>query len=80
MLPVPYEFVHSIAAESDALECYWRESDRSFTGFVAEVWFASLPSDFARRWSAIVGYAVVVRCISNGPGQFVVSVPVCFTP
>ncbi len=42
-LSVPFDFVATLAAEFGAVECCWRESDRSFTGFVAEVWFESLP-------------------------------------
>lgn len=76
---VPFEFVASLAAEFGAVECYWRESDRSFTGFVAECWFSSLPSDFSVRWSAVVGYSVLVRCVSSGPAPFAVSVP-CVVP
>jgi hypothetical protein len=79
MLSVPFEFVCGLAIEFGASECCWRESDRSFTGFVAEVWFDSLPREFAVRWSRVVGYSVVVRCPSSGPGRFVVSVP-CVVP
>ena len=76
MRSVPFEFVSGLAAEFGAVECCWRESDRSFTGFVAEVWFSSLPSEFAARWSAVVGYSLLVRCVLAGPGRFAVSVPV----
>jgi hypothetical protein len=76
MRSVPFEFVAGLAAEFGAVECCWRESDRSFTGFVAEVWFSSLPSQFASRWSAVIGYLVRVRCVSVGPDRFAVSVPV----
>jgi hypothetical protein len=79
MLSVPFEFVSGLAVEFGAVECCWRESDRSFTGFVAEVWFDSLPREFAVRWSRVVGYSVVVRCPSSGPGRFAVSVP-CVVP
>lgn len=79
MLPVPFDFVASLAADFGAVSCSWRESDRSFSGFVAEVWFDSLPSDFAVRWSGVVGYSVLVRCVSSGPGRFCVSVP-CSVP
>ncbi|PSN18016.1 hypothetical protein C7271_14710 [filamentous cyanobacterium CCP5] len=79
MQAVPFEFVQGLAAEFGAVECYWRESDRSFTGFVAEVWFSSLPSEFSVKWSAVVGYSVVVRCPSSGPAAFAVSVP-CTVP
>ncbi|HLO52165.1 MAG TPA: hypothetical protein VK211_27445, partial [Kamptonema sp.] len=61
--------------EFGCVDCFWRESDRSFTGFVAEVWFDSLPGDFAARWTAVVGYAVKVRTREDGPGKFMVSVP-----
>lgn len=79
MQSVPYGFIASLAAEFEAAACYWRESDRSFTGFVAEVWFDSLPSGFAAGWSRVVGYSVVVRCPSGGPARFAVSVP-CVVP
>ncbi len=79
MLSVPFEVISGLAVEFGAVECCWRESDRSFTGFVAEVWFNSLPSDFAVRWARVVGYSVVVRCPSFGPGRFAVSVP-CVIP
>lgn len=79
MQAVPFEFVSGLAAEFGAVECCWRESERSFTGFVAEVWFASLPREFAVRWSAVVGYSVLVRTVSAGPARFVVSVP-CQVP
>ena len=49
MVSVPFEFVLGLALEFGCVECFWRESDRSFTGFVVEVWFESLPSDFAVR-------------------------------
>ena len=79
MQSVPFNFIQSLAAEFDAVECFWRESERSFTGFVAEVWFSQLPSEFAVKWSAGVGYSVVVRCPSSGPARFAVSVP-CTVP
>lgn len=79
MQSVPFEFVSGLAVQFGAVECFWRESDRSFTGFVAEVWFDSLPGEFAVRWSRVVGYSVVVRCPSSGPGRFAVSVP-CVVP
>ncbi|MEM6867688.1 MAG: hypothetical protein AAF528_04835 [Cyanobacteria bacterium P01_C01_bin.121] len=37
------------------------------------------PLRFAAKWSAVVGYSVVVRCPSSGPGRFAVSVP-CVVP
>ena len=79
MLPVSYEFVQALAVEFGAVECSWRESDRSFTGFVAEVWFDQLPANFAVQWARVVGYSVLVRSVSSGPGSFAVSVP-CTVP
>ena len=72
---VPFSFVAALAAEFGAVDCCWRESAVSFSGFVAEVWFAQLPSGFAQRWAAVVGYSVLVRCVSSGPGRFAVAVP-----
>jgi hypothetical protein len=79
MQSVPFEFVQSLATKFGAVECYWRESDRSFTGFVAEVWFAELPSEFSAKWALVVGYQVLVRCVTSGPGRFAASVP-CTVP
>ena len=76
MRSVPFEFVSGLAAEFGAVECCWRESEQSFTGYVAECWFAQLPSAFASKWAAVVGYQVRVRCMSAGPARFAVSVPV----
>ena len=73
MRSVPYNLVQSISVEFGAVECYWRESDVSFTGFVAEVWFESLPKDFAIKWASVVGYKVKIRCFKS---HFAVSVPV----
>jgi hypothetical protein len=73
---IPFAFFESIAFEFGAVECSWRESSRSFSGFVAEVWFESLPQagQFARRAAGAVGFPVSVRCPSEVPGFFV-SVP-----
>jgi hypothetical protein len=79
MLAVDYWVVEELANEFGAIDCFWRESNRSFTGFVAEVWFEALPREFAVQWSAVVGRAVMVRARDNGPGRFMVSVP-CQVP
>ena len=76
MRSVPFEFVSGLASEFGAVECAWRESERSFTGYVAECWFGFLPTFFAQRWAAVVGYSVLVRAVSDGPTRFAVSVPV----
>ena len=76
MQSVPYDLVSGLAQEFGAVECYWRESERSFTGFVAEVWFSELPREFAVKWSAVVGYQIKVRAVRSGPAQFAASVPV----
>lgn len=75
MHPVPFDLVAGIADEFGAIECLWRESDRSFTGFVAEVWFAELPREFAVKWAEVVGYSVQVRRVDRGTARFAVSVP-----
>jgi hypothetical protein len=72
---VDYALVAGLAEEYGAIECCWRESDRSFTGFVAEVWFDELPSEFATNWAAVIGYAVKVRQPPDGIAKFAVSVP-----
>ncbi len=79
MRSVPFEFVRGLACEFGAVDCCWRESDVSFTGFVAEVWFSSLPREFAVKWAEVTGYPVKVRGRSDGPAQFAVSVP-CVVP
>ena len=72
---VPFEFVQAVAAECEAVECYWRESDRSFTGFVAEVWFSELPSAFAAKWGGCGGLlGAGALCVVKGPAPFAVSV------
>ncbi|WP_235071042.1 hypothetical protein [Leptolyngbya sp. Heron Island J] len=35
-----------------------------------------MPTFFAQRWVAVVGYSALVRSVSDGPTRFVVSVPV----
>lgn len=77
---VPFSFFASVAADFRAVECSWRESDRSFTGFVAEVWFSELvwAAHFSVRAAGAVGVPVSVRCPSEVPG-FLVSVP-CVVP
>jgi hypothetical protein len=72
---VDYALVAGLAEQYGAVECCWRESDRSFTGFVAEVWFDELPSEFATNWAAVIGYAVKVRQRPDGIAKFAVSVP-----
>lgn len=71
---VPFQFICILAEEWGARSCHWRESDRAFTGFVAEVAFSSatVAADFARRWSEVVGYGVAVR---HQCGFHTVSVP-----
>jgi hypothetical protein len=78
--PIPYPLIAGIAAEFGCVECWWRESDRSFTGFVAEVWFNTLPSEFASKWAAVVGYEIRVRRRQNGPAQYAVSIPCVVAP
>ncbi|NJO81273.1 MAG: hypothetical protein HC827_24140 [Cyanobacteria bacterium RM1_2_2] len=75
MNSVPYSLIADIADQFNAVDCVWRESERSFTGFVAEVWFDELPSEFAIKWAEVVGYAVKVRRVDRGVARFAVSVP-----
>jgi hypothetical protein len=77
-LSVPFAFVADLAAEFGAVECFWRESDRAFTGFVAEVWFSELRSagEFALKWASVVGYHIRVRSVESGPARFAASVPI----
>jgi hypothetical protein len=79
MIPVPYEFVAALAAEYGAIECCWRESDRAFTGFVAEVWFATPAGEFAQRWAKVVGYPIKSRRTDDGPADYVLSIPVAIS-
>jgi hypothetical protein len=75
-LSVPYAWVAALAAEYGAIECNWRESDRAFTGFVAEVWFAEPAGEFAQRWAQVIGYHVRSRQTIDGPAPYVLSIPV----
>jgi hypothetical protein len=70
---VPFAFVASLAGEFGAVECCWRESGRSFTGFVAEVSFAGVCGEFALSWARVCGYQVHSRWVC---GRWVCSVPV----
>jgi hypothetical protein len=79
MRSVPFELVCGLAFEFGAVEVFWRESDVSYTGFVAEAWFESLPGEFAVKWAEVTGYPVKVRGRSDGPARFAVSVP-CVVP
>ncbi len=74
MQTVPYSLIAITATDYNAVDCCWRESESSFTGFVAEVWFNELPREFACKWASVVGYPVKVRA-REGLGRFVVSVP-----
>jgi hypothetical protein len=78
MLSVPFDYVATIAAEFGAVQVSWRESERSFTGFVAEVWFepGQAAGDFATKWAKTVGFMVRVRGVSvDGPARRCASVP-----
>jgi len=83
MRSVSFELVAAVASQFSAVECFWRESERSFTGFVAEVCFGSGSSagEFAAGWAAVCGRSVLVRRVSGGvaPGGWVCSVP-CVVP
>jgi hypothetical protein len=76
MVAVPYPLVAALAIEYGAIDCCWRESDRSFTGFVAEVWFAQPAGEFAHRWAKVIGYSIRSRALTDGPGRYMLSIPV----
>lgn len=76
MVAVPYEYVATLAEAHGAIDCCWRESERSFTGFVAEVWFAQPAGEFAQGWAKVIGYQIKSRSVSEGPGSYVLSIPV----
>jgi hypothetical protein len=79
MVAVPYAWVATLAAEYGAIDCCWRESDRAFTGFVAEIWFAQPAGEFGHKCAKLVGYPIRTRCTSDGPGAYVMSVPVALS-
>ncbi len=62
-LSVPFDYVSSLAVEFGAVDCFWRESEVSFTGYVAEVWFAGggESGKFASSWAKVIGRSVRVR-------------------
>jgi len=72
-----YEVVRLFAESAGAIECFWRTSDRSFSGCVAEVWFSDLKTagEFARVCSDRIGINCKIRATSEGPGKFYVSTP-----
>ncbi|WP_373479255.1 hypothetical protein [Geminocystis sp.] len=76
-LNVPYPLVAIIAQQAGAKEIYWRESRRSYTGYVAEVWFDKLPSKFIGKWIEVTQQSILVRNIENL--GFSVSIP-CTVP
>ncbi|XWK86872.1 MAG: hypothetical protein U7127_22090 [Phormidium sp.] len=75
--PLIYEVVRRFAEATEAVECFWRISDRSFSGCVAEVWFNDLPvaGEFARACSDRTGVNCKLRVTSEGPAKFYVTVP-----
>ncbi|MEM7579099.1 MAG: hypothetical protein AAF316_04470 [Cyanobacteria bacterium P01_A01_bin.80] len=73
---IPFDIIEKLANEYDAIECFWRESDVSFTGFVAEIWFNEIPSEFSIKCASLIKKSMKVRCLSDGVGKFALSVPV----
>ena len=72
-----YEVVRRFAEATGAVECFWRISDRSFSGYVAEVWFNELQiaGEFARVCSDRTGVNCKLRVTYEGPAKFYVTVP-----
>jgi hypothetical protein len=66
---VPFAVWSGLAVDSGAVDCSMRESDRAYTGWVAELVFADERAhEFARRAATVLGRSVVVR---RGPGMWV---------
>lgn len=72
-----YEVLRRFAEATGAVECFWRISDRSFSGCVAEVWFNELQiaGEFARLCSDRTGVNCKLRVTSEGITNFYVTVP-----
>lgn len=72
-----YEVIRRFAEVTGAVECFWRISDRSFSGYVAEVWFNELQiaGEFARVCSDRTGVNCKLRVTSEGIANFYVTVP-----
>lgn len=76
---IPYYEVAKIAYRIGATEVFWRESQRSYTGFVAEIWFNYFPESFRKNCETVLNHFVAVRKLDDevdGPAPYVMSVPV----
>lgn len=76
---LPYALIATVASELGATEFYWRESTRSYTGFVAEIWFDKLPSDFSQAFAIKLKQSILVRNVQHENLGFAVSIP-CTVP
>jgi hypothetical protein len=75
MVSVDLDIVFEFAVELGASGVLVRESQRSFTGSVAEIWLDERVNEIAAQFAALVGREIVSRHI----GAFwVLSVPVSF--
>jgi hypothetical protein len=73
---LPYLEVAKVADMFGAADVFWRESARSYTGFVAEIWFSEYPVIFRRNVEKVLQHFVCVRRIEDGPAAYAMSVPV----
>jgi hypothetical protein len=73
---IPFQLIAQVALKLGAVEVFWQESDRAFTGFVAEVWFDAIEPEFAVFCARAVGYPILMRPMSEGIARFMISVPV----
>ena len=75
MVSVDLDIVFEFAVQLGAVGFSVRESQRSFTGSVAEIWLEARVGEVAPQFAALVGREVVSRRVK---GCFVLSVPVSF--
>lgn len=70
---IPYNDVATVVTKYfGAYDVFWRESDRSFSGYVAECWFTTSPGDLATKFAKLVGYRITVRRIDD---YYMMSIP-----
>jgi hypothetical protein len=74
MVSVDLDIVFEFAVQLGAVGFSVRESQRSFTGSVAEIWLEDV-GEVAAQFAALVGREIVSRRVG---GCFVLSVPVAF--
>lgn len=73
---LPYYEVAKVAIAFGAADVFWRESQNSYTGFVAEAWFSHYPEVFKRNVEKVIQHFVAVRRIEDSPAEYAMSIPV----